>query len=146
MEDILGKTDFDTYPPELAARFWEDDKKVIELGESILDRDEPALDALGKPVMTLTTKVPLRDGDGKVLGLVGIGRDITLQRQTENELLHEKTFLETLNFNSPVAIVVLDNQENIVSSNPAFERLFGYTSTEIKGKNLDFSCSNARFA
>ncbi len=62
---------------------------------------------------------------------MGIGRDITVQRQTENELVREKTFLEALNLNSPVAIVVLDNQENIISCNPSFERLYGYTSAEI---------------
>ncbi len=138
MEDIIGKTDFDTYPPELAAQFWADDQTVIEAGRSIVNREEPAFDVQGNPVWTLTTKVPLRDNRGQVQGLVGIGRDITLQKQTEDELLREKTFLETLNLNSPVAIVVLDSQGNIVSSNPSFESLFGYNSAEINGKNLDF--------
>ncbi len=61
MEDIIGKTDFDTYPPELAARFWADDKTVLEAGESIINREEPARDPAGQPVWLLTTKVPLRD-------------------------------------------------------------------------------------
>jgi two-component system sensor histidine kinase/response regulator len=137
MEDVIGKTDFDVYPAELAARFWADDKAVIDTGVSIIDREEPARDPLGNPIWLLTTKVPLRDVTGKIQGLVGIGRDITLQKQTENELIREKTFLETLNRNSPVAIVVLDNQENIISCNPSFERLYGYTSAEIIGKELD---------
>ena len=41
MEDVLGKTDFDTYPPELAARFWTDDKMVLDSGEPIINREEP---------------------------------------------------------------------------------------------------------
>lgn len=137
MEDVLGRTDFDTYPPDLAARFWADDQTVLESGKAILSREEPALDAQGNPVWTLTTKVPLRDGKREVKGLIGIGRDITRQKQTENELIREKTFLNAINRNSPVAIVVLDNQENIISCNPAFESLYGYPSAEIIGKNLD---------
>jgi PAS domain S-box-containing protein len=69
--------------------------------------------------------------------VIGIDRDISDRVRMEAELLREKQFLETINHTSPVAIVILDNDQNIVSCNPAFERLFGYTSAEILGKNLD---------
>jgi two-component system sensor histidine kinase/response regulator len=69
--------------------------------------------------------------------VIGIDRDITERKRLEIALQYEKQFLETLNLNSPVAIVVLDNGANIVSCNPAFEKLFGYSSGEIVGKNLD---------
>jgi PAS domain S-box-containing protein len=69
--------------------------------------------------------------------IIGIDRDITERKQVEAELLREKQFLEALILNSPAAIVVLDTKENIVSCNPAFERLFGYTSADVVGKNLD---------
>ncbi len=137
MGDVLGKTDFDTYSPELAAKFWADDKTVLDSGASIFNREEPGLDNKGNPVWVLSTKVPLKDDSGKVLGLVGIGRDITNQKQAEVELIREKEFLSALILNSPVAIVVLDEHENIVSCNPAFEKLYGYASAEIIGKNLD---------
>ena len=73
MEDVLGKTDFDTYPAELAARFWTDDKMVLNSGEPIINREEPSRDSQGNPIWTLTTKVPLRDDNGQIVGLVGIG-------------------------------------------------------------------------
>jgi PAS domain S-box-containing protein len=63
--------------------------------------------------------------------------DITESKRAEAEILREKQFLETLNLNTPVSITVLDEEGNIVSSNPAFERMFGYTPSEIVGKNLD---------
>jgi PAS domain S-box-containing protein len=75
--------------------------------------------------------------DGRMIGTQGILRDVTQRRQAEMELQREKKFLEALNMNSPVAIVVLDTNESIVSCNPAFERLFGYGAGEIVGKNLD---------
>ncbi|HEY2981473.1 MAG TPA: PAS domain S-box protein, partial [Anaerolineales bacterium] len=137
MEDVLGKTDFDTYPRELAEGFWAADRQVLESGRAVINREEPALDSQGNPVWTLSSKFPLRDTEGTVIGLVGIGRDITEQKRAAKDLLREKQFLEALNQYSPAAIVVLDTQENIVSCNPAFERLFGHASAEIVGKNLD---------
>ena len=137
MEDVLGKSDFDTYSPELAAKYWADDKLVLDLGNPIINREEPGLDEKGDQVWVLTTKAPFKDASGRTLGLVGVGRDITEQKQAEAALVREKEFLSALNLYSPVAIVVLDGQEKIVSCNPAFEKLFGYTSAEIIGKNLD---------
>ena len=83
MEDVLGKTDFDTYPADLAAKYWSDDKMVMEAGTPIYNNEEPSRDAQGKPVWTLTTKVPLKDGQGHIIGLVGIARDITEHRLAE---------------------------------------------------------------
>ncbi len=137
MEDVLGKTDFDTYPPDLAAKFWADDKSVLDLGTNIISHEELGLDRRGNSIWVMTTKVPLQDGNGQITGLVGIGRDITEQKRTELEIIREKQYFESLVSNSPVAIVVLDNNGNIMSSNPAFEQLFGYASNEIFGANLD---------
>ena len=137
MEDVLGKTDFDTYPLELAEQFWAVDKTVLEEGNLIINHEEPGLDQEGKPVSVLTTKVPLRDADGNVVGLVGIGRDITELKRAEAELIKQKTFLEALNLHSPAAIVVLDRDGDILSCNPAFEKMYGYVAAEIAGKNLD---------
>ncbi len=137
MEDVLGKSDFDTYPPELAAKYWDDDKSVLDLGMSILSREEPGLDGQGKPIWVMTTKVPLRDGNDQITGLVGIGRDVTEQKRVALETLRQKQYFESLVNNSPVAIVVMDNDEKIVSINPAFEYLYGYTSDEAVGVKLD---------
>jgi two-component system sensor histidine kinase/response regulator len=137
MNDVVGKSDFDTYPAELAAKFWADDQAVLDSGEPVINREEPGLDAAGNPIWVSTTKVPWRNDKGKVIGLVGIGRDITQQKKQQSELTREKVYLETLIRNSPVAIVVLDNEERILSCNPAFETLYGYKSREVIGALLD---------
>jgi hypothetical protein len=64
-EDVIGKTDFDTYPSELAEKYWALDKAVIDSGKSIINREEPGLDHQGNPVLVLSSKVPLLDGQGK---------------------------------------------------------------------------------
>jgi len=143
MEDVLGKTDFDTYPPELAARFWADDKSVLDSGIPIISREEPGRDSQGNTIWVSTTKVPLRDGNGQITGLVGVGRDITAQKRIELETNRQKQYFEALVHASPVAIVVLDSEEKIISSNPAFENLYGYVNTEIIGVNLDDLIANS---
>ena len=86
MEDVIGKTDFDIYPPELAEPFWQNDKVVLDSGQSIINFEEPGLDFEGNLVSILTTKIPLRDDKGNVTGLVGVGRDITERKQAEENL------------------------------------------------------------
>ncbi len=137
MEDVIGKTDFDTYRPDLAEKYWARDKNILDTGMPDINHEERGLDADGNPIWRSTTKVPLRDENGKVTGLIGVGHDITARKRAELELLRQKQFLEAVNLNSPVAIVVLDDQGKIFSSNPAFEKLYGYTSAEIIGENLD---------
>ncbi len=63
--------------------------------------------------------------------------DVTDRQQAETEIKREKRYFESLVENSPVAIVVLNNEEKIVSINPAFEQLYGYKKHEVTGVLLD---------
>jgi PAS domain S-box-containing protein len=74
---------------------------------------------------------------GAPQGATYIIRDITERKEIEAETLRQKRYFEALVTNSPVAIVTLDMQHDIVACNPAFEMLFGYTQEEVLGKNLD---------
>jgi hypothetical protein len=98
--EVLGKTDFDFYPREMAEAFYADDQRVIQSGRPILNREEMITlpdKAIG---WQLTSKVPLRDSTGQVIGLVGIGHDITEHKRAEQErefLINElKTALENV--------------------------------------------------
>ena len=85
-EAVMGKTDSDFYPPELATQYRADDQAIMESRQSLINREEPGRDAAGNLRWVLTTKVPLRDAHGQVTGLVGIGRDITERKLGEAEL------------------------------------------------------------
>ncbi len=76
MGDLIGKTDFEVNPPELAAKYWTDDLAVIQSGQALLDREECNISA-GQVRWFSTTKVPLRDGEERIIGLIGMSRDIT---------------------------------------------------------------------
>jgi len=85
-EELLGKSDFDFYPRDLAKTFLEDEQKVIRTGEAVINREEKGLDAQGNQSEIMTTQVPLRDKTGRVTGLVGIGHDITHLKKVQEEM------------------------------------------------------------
>jgi len=85
-QELLGKNDFDFYPPALAARFHADELAVIRSGEALINREETGMDRQGNRIAVLTTKVPLRSDDGRSIGIIGIGRNITARVQAEAEM------------------------------------------------------------
>ncbi|HYL62508.1 MAG TPA: response regulator [Candidatus Methylomirabilis sp.] len=85
-EQLIGKSDFDFYPRELATTFFEDEQRVIRSGQPELNREEVGLDSYGNVTHVLTTQVPLRDKNGKVTGLAGMGRDITHIKKAQEEM------------------------------------------------------------
>jgi len=95
--EVIGKTDFDFSPPELAANYVADDQMVMRSGQAMIDHEEVAADPHGNEVWLLTTKVPLRDENGTVTGLVGIGRNITNRKRAERELVAAKEAADSAN-------------------------------------------------
>ncbi|MGH9599205.1 MAG: GGDEF domain-containing protein [Terracidiphilus sp.] len=92
--DLLGKTDFEFFPEEMAAGFFEDERKVLLSGRPMVSREEK----VGGPDATtqwiLTTKVPLLDTAGQTAGIIGIGRNITGLKEVEAELRRVQEELE----------------------------------------------------
>ncbi len=88
--EVFGKDDFDFYPKELAEMFFADDQSVIQSGKPILNREEYILDEGGQKRWLLSSKLPLRDKDDQIIGLVGIGRDITERKLAEEKLIIAK--------------------------------------------------------
>ena len=136
MQDVIGKSDFDTYSPELAAKYWADDKMVLDQGIPIINREEPGLDEKGNPVWLLSTKVPLKDESGKIQGLVGIGRDITEQKRVEEALAASEIELRALFASMRDVVMVIDRDgvyRKIAPTNPG---LLVKEPAELLGKNL----------
>lgn len=95
-DEVIGKTDFDYYPPELAAQYYTDDMAVLQSGQPMINHEEPATTADGATGWMLTSKVPVHDNEGKVIGLVGIGRDITERKLTEKGLIQRSKEIDVL--------------------------------------------------
>jgi PAS domain S-box-containing protein len=93
-EGIIGKTVSELFPREMAEQYAADDQKVIQTGQPLLNREEHSVDERGNKAWNLTTKVPLRDSAGKVMGLIGIARDITERKKIEDKLKKKMYDLE----------------------------------------------------
>ena len=88
--EILGKDDFDLFPKEIAEKFFYDDQSVLVSGLAVINKEEYLLDCNGQKRWLLTSKIPLRGTDNEIIGLVGIGRDITSRKLVEMELIKAK--------------------------------------------------------
>lgn len=96
-EEVLGKTDFDLFPNETAKKFYEDDMRVINNGESIINREEELTMPNGKKIWQLTSKIPFYNYNNKVIGLVGIGRNITDRKNALEALKESEDLLKRQN-------------------------------------------------
>lgn len=105
--NLIGKTDFDFYPKDVAEIYFKDDKQIIETGESVINKEEIGFDANGNIRVKSTTKVPFRDKEGNIIGLVGIGRDITLQKEAEEKLKEQSQSMQEIN------VLLEERQEEI---------------------------------
>ena len=130
-KEVLGKTDLDTFNNEIGHRGFEDDKRVIETGLPVLNREEDFYDAKGVQRWLLTSKIPLPGENGKFLGLVGIGRDITEQKLAQEKILKLSKGIEQIS----ATIVITDIQGNIEYVNPAFSEITGYSEEEAINQN-----------
>jgi PAS domain S-box-containing protein len=79
---ILGLSDADFFPAELADKYRAEEVKVFG-GEPLIDHEGEGVSPDGRECTHLTTKVPFRDSQGRIQGLVGIGRDITERKRAE---------------------------------------------------------------
>lgn len=85
---ILGKTDLDLHPLDLAREFYAADRRVMSSGKPQLDHEEYVRLPDGTRRWLSTSKLPLRSADDTIIGLVGIGRDITERKQVEDRIHH----------------------------------------------------------
>jgi len=93
-ENAMGKTDLDFQPREIAQQFIEEEKQIIESGQPVINRIEFNPTADGTPRWLSATKVPVKDPDGRVIGTIGISRDITEQKQAEEREARRRAMLE----------------------------------------------------
>ena len=94
--DAINKTDFDMFSKEHAEQAFADEQQIIRSGKPILEKEEKETWRDGHETWVLTTKLPLVDGKGNVIGTMGISRDITERKRMEHELEGHRVHLEKL--------------------------------------------------
>ncbi len=134
VENLVGKTDFDFFPADLAQRYYADERAVLESGRPLINREEPVVDSSGRPGWLLTSKAPLRDTRGRIVGLVGMGRDITDRKREEEQHRLSETRLQAILDNTTAVIYLKDTQGRYLLINRQFEDLFHVTREQVVHK------------
>jgi PAS domain S-box-containing protein len=97
LDDIVGKTDFDYYERKYADVYNKDEQEIIKSNKPLINKEELSVNQFNQQIYLSTTKVPLKDKKGKVIGIVGIGKDITEKIIAENQLKTQAENLEKSN-------------------------------------------------
>ena len=137
LEEVLGKTDFDFSPKELAEKYQEDDQRVMAAGkpfQTVEEHCEP-----GQPTIYVeTVKTPLYDRDGNIAGIQGIFWDVTEKKRTENQLNYERDLLRSLLDTIPDRIYFKDRDSHFIRISRALADQFGLDDPEEAIGKSDF--------
>ena len=135
--DVIGKTDFDFHSRELAEEYFADEREVLRTGRPLESKVERIV-LRGETTWRLTFKAPLRDAEGLITGLVGIGRDITELRAAQDALLENEERLRLILENSrDVAYKINLDTKRFEYVSPSVERLLGYKPEEILALDIE---------
>jgi PAS domain S-box-containing protein len=134
-EGVCGKGPHDFFGPDRARDFLSEDQDVMKSGEPILNRKSKLKNRNGEVRDLLISKVPVRDEEGKVFGIVGMNRDITAEVRARRKLKQAERQMKEIMDHSPAPIYVKSVTGRYLMVNERFERLFNLKEEEVLGKN-----------
>ncbi len=129
-KEVVGKTDRDFYPKELAETLIDQEAEIFGTGRPLVDHLERYLPEGGEEIWSLISKMPLRDEQGRVTGLVGINRRVTDLVQTQDALREEQRLFKGLMDNIPVLICLKDTESRFLRVNGVCAKALGLASEE----------------
>jgi two-component system, NtrC family, sensor kinase len=133
LPEVLGKTDFDLFPRELALKYVADDQRVMKTGTALEVVETHHLPN-GADIFVQVVKTPVRDDAGEIVGVQGIFWDVTEKIRAERVLAESERRYRELTEGTLDGIVLVDDQGVVMLFNPAAEHIFGYTAAEVIGR------------
>lgn len=134
---VIGKTDFDFSPPELAEQYLATEQALFQSGRPLIGHEEVILDhETGAQKWVSSTKVPFRDNRGRIIGLVGLNRDITPQKLTELALRESEERYRRIVDTATEGIWMIDTANKTTFVNNRLAQMLGYTAEEMLGQPL----------
>jgi len=136
-DDIVGKSDFDfPWSREEANAFRTDDQLVMKSGKSRINFEEEQTQSDGITKWLQTSKIPMRDAEGKIIGVLGTYQDITERKKAVEEVRRLRNYLSNIIDSMPSVIIGVDGNGNVTQWNKTVEINTDITENEAKGKLL----------
>ena len=135
-EEMVGKYDFELYPPESAMSFIAQDKIVMTTGKTVIDTDWVDHPKKGR-ILIDCVKSPLFDEDGKIIGMQGVSRDITERFQIREQLNEHTSKLQIILDNIPCAIWIKSKSNTYIMINKEYEKFYDVERKNIIGTNVN---------
>ena len=131
-EELLGRTDFDFYAEAYARPRFEDEQEIIRTGRPMINKEEREERKTGHVIWVSSTKMPWRDDAGKIIGTIGISRDITGHKLAELALQEsEERYRQLFDLASDAVVLVDIETHRYVDVNQTTQRLYGYSREEF---------------
>ncbi|KAB2963435.1 EAL domain-containing protein [Zoogloea sp.] len=127
--DLTGKHTLDVFPPDTAPIYHGEEIAIIRDGKPLIGKTDPYYDGEGRRGWISSSKWPILDESGKVTGLFGISRDITVHMRSEIDLR-----IAAIAFESQEGMLITDASNTILRVNRAFTRITGYSEAEAIGQ------------
>lgn len=128
-KDMIGKTDFDIAPAERAQALFDDEQRLIASGNKLIEFEEQLPDQTGAMRWFTTAKVPLHAVNGEMIGIAGVTRDITEERQLRQDLIDSRNALYYALYEMSDGLAMFDSQGRILLCNEQYSAAFPYTSS-----------------
>jgi PAS domain S-box-containing protein len=137
--DPTGKSDFDLFEPEMASAFYAAEQEIIKTGKPIMNEEVHRTRRKdGQQNWSLCTKLPWRDKNGNIIGIIGANRDITEQKKVELALRESEARYKAIFESAREGILVADIEtKQFKYANPAACKMFGYSADELTRMTLN---------
>src|SRR5262249_12310193 len=132
--EALGKTDADFFAQEHAQQALADEREILRTGCPLVAKEEKETWCDGRVTWVSSTKVPLREPDGHIIGTFGIARDITEWKRAEETLRQSEERYRSVIAAMQDGIVLLDADGSIRECNAAAERILGLSAEQMMGR------------
>lgn len=132
--EVAGKTAFDYFPEDKAEEFIREDVEVMEQGRTVVNPKSLMRNPAGERRYMITTKVPVRDSEGSVFGILGISRDVTEQEKAREAVLQTEHRMQEIVDNSPSPMYAKGATGEYLMVNRRYEELFKMRAAEIVGR------------